>query len=277
MKHRLILTVLVLWAGLTACSQGGDRTADSYNESTPPMVEAADGVPTDAPDMKTPDQPKVEERKIIRTGSLTFRCSDLQGAHSRIQRLADSLGGYVSRDEVMTDEGRKRYVMEVRVPARHFERLASSVAFGMDEAVSRNLHSNDVTLSYVDLESRIKTKREMEKRYLELLKVANNIPEMMQVEAELGRIRTEVESMEAQFKTLSDQVAFSTLLIEFYAEVPQTAAFGGQAGEAFGTGWNALLRLALSLIAMWPLWFLAVLGWAAIRWNRRHIKNPAGV
>src|SRR5690606_29268369 len=113
--------------------------------------------------------------------------------------------------------------------------------------------------------------RAVEKRYLELATQAKNVPEMLEVERELGNVRAEIESMEARMKALRDQVSMSTLSITCTKQQALVERFSPQFGVAFKEGWNNLLRFAVWLTNLWPFVILiTVLVWW---WRRRRAKR----
>ena len=73
------------------------------------------------------------------------------------------------------------------------------------------IDSQDVTEEYIDITARLKTKKELEARYLELLKKANKVEEIVSIEKEIGNLRSDIESIEGRLRYINNAVAYSTL------------------------------------------------------------------
>jgi hypothetical protein len=105
--------------------------------------------------------------------------------------------------------------------------------------------------------SRIKTKKVLEARYLELLKKANKVSEMLEIEGQLSEIREEIEAKEGRLRYLQNKVSMSTLDIEFYKPVAQgrkaTVSYGGRIGNAIVSGFNGISNFFIGLIENWPV------------------------
>jgi len=116
-------------------------------------------------------------------------------------------------------------------------------------------------------------KKVLERRYLELLNKASKITDMLSIEDKLSEIRTEVESIEAQFLAMQNKVTYSSLSLTFYSKniVSETGkGFFYQLGEALEKGWEFMQISFFTLLSVWPLTFLII---ATYWWLRRYRKN----
>jgi hypothetical protein len=103
---------------------------------------------------------------------------------------------------------------------------------------------------------------------------ARNVNDVLAVENNLRQVIEEVESMEAQFRYLKQQVDRSTIYLTLYetssAGIAQRS-FGSKIAMAFADGWGLLKNLVLGAITAWPvLLLLALLIWW---WRRRRSKR----
>jgi hypothetical protein len=153
------------------------------------------------------------------------------------------------------------YTLIVRIPASKFDSFLNSATKDVHYFDHKQIDVKDVTAEYFDDETRLKTKKEIELRYRELLKKASTIKDILSVETELGTIRTEIESAEGQLKLLADQVQYSTLRIEFYKITSTPAVFTYQLSSAFSKGWENLLMMLILAVDVWPFILLGIGLW----------------
>ncbi len=105
--------------------------------------------------------------------------------------------------------------MTVRIPSGRFDAFVGSLSGLMVNLDNKDIQVKDVTEEYVDIESRIKTKKEILARYTDLLKQAKTVAEMLEVERKIEKIQTELESMQGRLNVLKNQISYSTLTITF--------------------------------------------------------------
>jgi hypothetical protein len=117
---------------------------------------------------------------------------------------------------------------------------------------SKNISALDVTEEFIDIEARIKTKKELENRYKELLKQAKKVEEILEIEREIGSLRSEIESAEGRLNYLKDRVSLSTLTVVFYEKLNSSFGFTSKFGQAIQNGWTNLLWFFIGLANFWP-------------------------
>ena len=90
-----------------------------------------------------------------------------------------------------------------------------------------------------------------------VFKIAQQVSEILEIEREIGTLRSDIESIEGRLNYLKDQVAMSTLNITFYKKVSQDSRFWSKVKSGFGNGWDFLLSIILGIINIWPVWIIA--------------------
>jgi hypothetical protein len=217
---------------------------------------------------ETPGQAKVDkiqtpvERKIIKEGEITFETANLKETESLITRTVNEMGGYIANDNVFSNENRITHRMTVRVPADKFDLLLTRISESAEKLDRKTISAQDVTEEYIDVEARIKTKKELETRYRELLTKAKTVEDILAIEKEAGTLRTEIESIEGRLRYLQDRVSLSSLTIEYYQLTTSSFGFFSKLGRAFVIGWNWLLAFIIGLIHLWP--FILLIGGGVI-------------
>ncbi|MFC7356186.1 DUF4349 domain-containing protein [Jejudonia soesokkakensis] len=218
------------------------------------------------------------EQQIIRTGHLEFESKDPAATHAKILQLVEKYNGTVQNDNSGKGYNRIFRTIVVRVPSQNFMSFIEGVSEGVDYFDQRNISARDVTEEFVDLEARLKAKRELENRYLELLKQAKNVKEILEIERELSTIREEIEARQGRLEYLKSQVSMSTVTIEVYkltSETGITESYGQKMKNALAGGWDGISVFFLGILYAWPLLIVIAIIFFAARWliRKNRIKQ----
>jgi len=205
---------------------------------------------------------KIQEQKIIKTANLKFETKDVHKTHQKIIDLVRQYKGLVQNDNSGKDYGREYIRMTLRVPSEKFQTILEQVSEGVGFFDQKQITQKDVTEEFVDINARLKAKRKLENRYLELLQKAKNVKEMLEIERNLSIIREEIEAKEGRLKFLQNKVSLSTFYIEFYktSEVKsETVSYGQKITNALKGGWNGISVFFLGVLYIWPFIILLFL------------------
>jgi hypothetical protein len=82
--------------------------------------------------------------------------------------------------------------------------------------------SEDVSSDLIDLEARLRSEQTKEESFPELLDRTASVSEVLNVERELSRVRTEIEHLEGQLTFLKRRVSVATIVVAL--QVPAEAA-----------------------------------------------------
>jgi hypothetical protein len=231
----LILSLIIL-----GCSQNQDNT----------RMEMADEEIV-AP---TPQQEigEIIEHKLIKEGRIEFETDNLSSTRKTIFKSVDKYKGYVSSDQEYKSPGRMSNTVIIRIPSDNFDNFLIDATQGVDKFDSKEINVNDVTEEFLDIQARFKTKKELESRYSDLLKQAKNVTEMLEIEKQIGQLRSEIESIEGRLKYLQHKVSFATLTMTFYERIPNQTEFGQKFKIGFNNGWENLIWFFVVLTNIWP-------------------------
>jgi len=144
------------------------------------------------------------------------------------------------------------------VPEDKFNLLIDKISSSVEKLESKNISTVDVTEEFIDVEARIKTKKELEARYKEILKKATRVDEILNIEREMGNLRSEIESLEGRMNYLKNRIALSSLTITFYEKVASPFGFASKLVKALENGWTALLWFIIILVSLWPFIILTL-------------------
>lgn len=151
------------------------------------------------------------ERKLIKTASISVKVEDLSDCAEKIQSWAKKFEGFINYSNVFENGSS----FSVKIPAKNFENAIKNVGdFG--KVTSQSISSQDVTEQFYDLQTRLDSKKILQEKYLEYLKSATNIKDLLQIESELNKVTSDLESMQSQMNRLSNKIDYSTINIDFY-------------------------------------------------------------
>ncbi len=269
--HQLVLTFFIV--ALVSC---GDKKEANFS-SSPGNFKSEAGAVGDAggKELEEKNDAPAIDRKLIKTGDIAFQTNDIEKTRQEISKAVLDLKGYISKDNVYSYSNRTGVTIEIRLPANNFDKLMETVSLNAERIERKNIDVKDVTEEYIDVEARLKTKKEVENRYRELLAQAKSVNDVLNIERELGNLRSEIESIEGRLRYLKDQVAFSTLTVEFYKEKIGGSEFGfwQKLKSAGGNGWELLLMFLVGIAHLWPFVILAIAIIYFIKWIRRRRKQ----
>jgi hypothetical protein len=236
-----------------------DMEAIEAVDTAAAAVDASDSGSNEEMDLKAPakGEHEVIESKIIKLGELRYQTDSLDKTYSQILAAVKKYNAVIKNDSQSNNDYQLSRNVNIRIPNENFDAFINDISKGVAYFDRKDISSQDVTEEYIDVASRIKTKKVLEERYFELLKKANKVSEMIEIEKQLSEIREEIEAKEGRLKYLQNKVAMSTLDIQFYKPVAQgrkaTVSYGGRIGNAFVTGFNGISNFFIQLLGIWPL------------------------
>ncbi|MBC7721089.1 MAG: DUF4349 domain-containing protein [Pedobacter sp.] len=213
------------------------------------------------------------DRKVINEGEIHFKSGNVELTRKSLFTNVKALNGYVSEDRVSNENDKLEYHITVRVPANNFDKLLQCVSKNAVEIESKNITALDVTEEFIDIEARLKTKKELENRYILLLSRANKVEEILSVEKELGILRGDIESTEGRLKYLNSKIEFSTLTIFFYDKNDSSFNLISKVSDGLQNGWKIFLWIIVAIFNIWPFILIVIGIITIIKWKKRKNKK----
>jgi hypothetical protein len=255
-----LLQLLILTTFLIGCGKSGNESVES-NElaKNQPATEKIDK----------------DLRKLIKEANLRFKTKDNQETNSLIKNSLKGFGAYISEENTFNYSNRTGFDLTIRVPAGKFDSLFNYIVTNVNikELDDKSTQIKDVTEEFIDIQARIKIKKESEQKLTDLLKQAKNLSETLEIQKQLTDLRADIESIEGRLKYLTDQVDYSTIRISFYENIKYSKRFFGDFWDALKDGWQIFLHLITLLTYLW----VVILVFFLIRWGykyyKREIKN----
>jgi hypothetical protein len=231
-------------------SYGGDQDK--------PQLAAAVAQPgqyrLEEPKRSEPPAPIVTDRKIIRNGEFTIETKNPIEDQRKLAAIAESLGGFVVTSEFQQSATQSTSTVEVivRVPAANFQKATDEIRKTGLRVLHEKLSGKDVTEEFVDLEARLRAQKALEAQYLEIMKRASKISDVLEVQEKLTEVRTQIEQQEGRRRYLENQSALSTINISLQTPAPLVAAtqtgFWASIKNSFGDGVDVTVTIVLGLI-----------------------------
>lgn len=278
-KMTAILVTLCMLAALLAGCGGASKSTQAFDAAAAAPAEAANGAYYDMESAKSEDGGLTgdtdstvlpEGRKWIITVNMSAETEDLDALMEALNGKISGLGGYVEDQDSYNGSmySSRRYrsaSLTVRIPAERVDEFTEEMS-GIANVVSTNLSREDITLSYVATESRVKALQTEEARLLELMEQAETMADLLEIESRLTDVRYELENRASQLRLYDNQVDYATIYLSIdevqeYTPVEEPTVWerisGGFVNSVKGVG-NGLLDLLVWVLAKSP--YLVILG-----------------
>jgi len=275
----------------TACQsaeQSASKSYDNVNMTVQKDVKSISNKKTQVG--KTDISPTIADnaalynRQIIKFADCKMQVEDIEQSTRNIRDAVALYGGFVGTMDLSNAPQQILNKIVLRVPNQNFEQLYDALQKEAVKIDYNRISTNDVTEQFVDIESRLKTKKAVQKRYDEILrKKATNIEQILETEEKLRKIQEEIDAKEGRLQYLSSQVSLSTLTITLYQVIAQdevaALAFQGPSftdsfKDNFLLGFGMVKEIFLGLVTIWPLLLIVSL---IIFWKRNWLRKKIRV
>ena len=240
-KRSVLTLLLAAMIASTGCGSNSKNSAeyamDSYNYATDDfysnginysVTPSEDGMEESAVEESVPEEgttgsSNVEmneipnsNRKLIKTVDMQVETTEFDVLVSKLTDKVSAAGGYIEQSDVYGNTGNygdvRRANYTIRVPKNKLDNFLEAVAENSN--ITRKSESvEDVTLQYVDVQSKKEALEVERQRLLELIQEAQDIDTVLVIESKLTDIRYELESLESRLRTYDNQVDYSTVHI----------------------------------------------------------------
>ena len=294
-KHLSLLLAALLLGTLLAGCGGSVNYAKTEEALAEPMEQAAamgmvygtgSNSLTGASESGSSALP--QGRKWIITVNISAETEDLDAATAALDEKINALNGYVEDQRMYNGASNRRrsyrYAdLTVRIPAADVNKFTDDVA-GIANVVSQEINRDDITLRYVATESRVNALETEQARLLELLAKAENMADLLEIEARLTDVRYELENHASQLRLYDNQVDYATIYLTLeevteYTPVEPTLwerISGGFTGSLKGLS-DGAVDLMVWIIVNSPYLVVYGIGFAlALFLSRRYRKKHPG-
>lgn len=195
-------------------SSYGDQMSDSKTDMASPEAGAA-GIESQTEVIN--DTSQIAGQKLIKDVSMSVETRTFDDFINELTTQIGSLGGYVENSDVsggsyQYENYRSGYIV-ARIPAERLEGFVKIVK-EKGNVIRTSEQTTDVTLQYVDTESRLKALKIEQETLMTLLENATKMEDIIAIQSQLTQVRYEIESKESQIRTYDNLVNYSTVRID---------------------------------------------------------------
>ena len=250
-----------------------DTSGGSYNYSASADASLTDGydpqekaeTSTAAPGEKAaaPDS----ARKLIRNVSLDLETKEFDKFLTALESRISAAGGYVQTSSVR-GSGTYRYAsVTARIPTQKLDGFCAGVSEAAN-VVRRTENTDDVTLEYVDTESRLKALQSEYDTLLTILGKCTDLKDVISVQSRITEVLYQIESYKSRLNSLDNLVSYSTVSMSVSEVERETVTEVQTVGQRIAVGLSRtvedLRRDAEDLLVDLTVNLPYILIWAAI-------------
>jgi hypothetical protein len=194
---------------------------------------------TNAPDIDRSVDP-AHSAKIEVEAQIAVDVANVSEAAAQVLAFVREHKGSVAKDERQSATTATADLL-VRVPSADFDAFVRAIGRLGDVRMQR-VRSIDATLEHRDMEVLLENLEAAQARYRDLLAKATDVGQILPIERELERVRTDLERIHARLDYLRDRVAYATIAIGLHAFSPEPSLSADYQAR-FATGVRALSRV----------------------------------
>lgn len=222
------------------------------------------------------------DKKIVKNASVNLEVKNYKSFSELIHQNIKKFGAYVAQEDQNQTDYKIENAVTIKVPVDQFDNLVAELTAGEDKLLEKKISSEDVTNQIVDTKSRMEAKKQVRLRYLDLLKQARNMEEILNVQNEINGIQEDIEAAAGRIDYLSHAAVYSTINLTYFQILDASAkdanepTFGNKVWQSFKNGWSWVGDVFIGLISIWPLFVIGFGCWLAYKkWRASRIQKPA--
>lgn len=275
--RRIILAISVVF--VFACSN-----KEQFGKESAPVAALTEEIIETGTSNKINEQSTPEDRKMIWSAKMEFQVKDIDASTDVLSKICKEHGGFISKMNMSSTKYQKSNHLQVRVNNENFSPLVKQLQSESIFTSKLEINSKDVTEEFVDIESRLKTKKEVRDRYIDILRnKTGDVKDVIEAEEAIRKITEEIEAKEGRLRYLTDKVSFSTIDLVIFQEVIFTEEpnvyikpYYEKALDALENGWGFVTGFILFVLNIWPLLVILALFYWKRKWIKLKLSRNAG-
>jgi len=233
--------------------------------------ESIESLPVPSYDAGTSQDMAETEKKVIKNGNLTLKVDSANNAAQKITEIAKNNKGEVSSSSFYQSANNvKSGSMEVKVPVADFDKAFAEIKKVASLVVRESTSGQDVTEQYIDLQAQLKNRQAEEQSFVKILNQAQKIQDVLDVTAELARVRGNIEQLQVRIKYLESQTDMSTISINLSEDSNITVIDSWRPWQVVKDSFNSLVKSLQEFVNFLIQFVIVVIPfliiWAVIIW-----------
>jgi hypothetical protein len=228
----------------TVASAGKGEPAPTYTLAPPVAITQVPAPSINAGPSYSDAQTAVDNRMIIRNGSMQLVVDNVTDAMAKITGLVAGFSGFIVNSDLTENQGRLYGNISFRVPEARFNEALAALRTMASYVKSESTSGQDVTAEYTDLSSSLRNLQAAEAQLLKLMEQAGKVTDILAVQQELVKTRGEIEQTKGRMQYLEQSAAMS--LIQATLEQSRLAIEFAASARSVKEGENVLFRPTIS-------------------------------
>jgi hypothetical protein len=250
----------------TSCSS----QSDDKSYSAPQSIVSSDAVQEVANVAQVTEQLPQKKPQLIKKARMTVIVDSLDRSLDAVEKIINQQKGYLlslEQTQLSDSYSRPSATVQMRVPQNLLETTLNELA-QLGTVQSRNITAEDVGEQIVDFQARLSNLRRTESNLQIIMDKSGSVKDILSVAKELSNVREQIERITAQLKSLQNQVAYSTITLNFEAAVSSTSNQPGLPSQiqdawnnstrSFGAFTVSLMKLGIWLLVYTPYLLILV-------------------
>lgn len=215
-----IILCAAIALSFAACGASSDKAAGenaAIDQEFDMFADAGDNYSYSADSSGAGEAPsqKTQDEKIIKTVDLSVETKEYEAYITALTASVSAAGGYVetSTANLGSNAYSNRYAtFTVRIPAANLDAFINASG-EKGTIISKTENQQNVTLEYVDLESRIEAYKTEKATLTGLLEKATSLENVLAIQERLSEVNYQIESHTSKLKVLENRVSYSTVTL----------------------------------------------------------------
>ena len=149
-------------------------------------------------------------RKLIKNVTMELETKEFDRFVTSLEAQISAAGGYIQKSSIRGSGSNRNASVTARLPADVLDSFCSGVS-EMANVVMRSENTNDVTLSYYDMESHMKALRSEYDTLIGILEKCTDLKDVISVQSRITEVLYQIESYKTQLNNYDNLVAYSTV------------------------------------------------------------------
>jgi len=267
----LVMFLVILGTTIIRFFPGTAGVGDSLGTSNEAVSKSDQALPGETSSSVADSGFQFDVTKIIYSGNINLYVDDFQSTFEKIAAYTLAQAGFVQDASSSTTETNQNNVpnsgyLTIRVPAAKFtEAMKEIQSYGTP--ISTSINSTNISQQYQDVQGQLNNLKIEEARLQDYLNQAQTTSDLLLIETELNRVRTEIDNRTTMIKNWDNEINYSTIVVSLYEKAIGTSTvespFSGLI-QKISQGFIASINVILTGLAMLIVLMVRLIPFAVI-------------